>query len=106
MMHEVCVAAWAAAVQALWHLATPGATLSTRVAPTLSPVNFMNDVDEVDEPPAVPAPSKPGPDVKPPPANSIVEDVDLATFKPTFIPSGSKPKDGEKEKQETEGFKG
>ncbi|KAG1816446.1 uncharacterized protein BJ212DRAFT_1354770 [Suillus subaureus] len=64
----------------------------------------MDNDDEVDEPPAVsvPAgPSQPGPDVKPPPpANGIVEDVDLATFKPTFIPRGSKPKDGEKEKKE------
>jgi G patch domain-containing protein 1 len=44
--------------------------------------------------------SKPGPDVKPPPANGIVEDVDLATFKSkfksTFI---SKPKDKRKEKE-------
>ncbi|KAG1771048.1 hypothetical protein EV702DRAFT_1137589 [Suillus placidus] len=62
----------------------------------------MDDVDEMDEPPAVSAPavpSKPGPDVKPPPANGIVEDVDLATFKPTFIPRGSKPKDAEKKEK-------
>jgi G patch domain-containing protein 1 len=62
----------------------------------------VDDVDEVDEAPAVSAPagpSKPGPDVKPPPANGIVEDVDLATFKPTFIPRGSKPKDAEKKEK-------
>jgi G patch domain-containing protein 1 len=59
----------------------------------------MDDVDEVGESPAVSMPagqSKPGPDVKPPPANGIVEDVDLVTFKSkfksTFI---SKPKDEE-----------
>jgi len=62
----------------------------------------MDDVDEVDEAPAVsmPAgPSKPGPNVKPPPANGIVEDVDLATFKPTFMPRGSKLKDVEKKEK-------
>jgi len=37
---------------------------------------------------------KPGPDFKPPPANGIVEDVDPAAFKSTFI---SKPKDKKKE---------
>jgi G patch domain-containing protein 1 len=61
--------------------------------------DHMDDVNEVDEPPAVSAPagpSKPGLDVKPLPANGIVEDVDLATFKPTFIPRGSKQKDAEK----------
>jgi G patch domain-containing protein 1 len=60
---------------------------------------IMDDINEVDESPAVymPAgPSKPGPDVKPPPTNGIVEDVDLATFKSTFI---SKPKDKKKEKE-------
>ncbi|KAG2357773.1 hypothetical protein BDR07DRAFT_1473341 [Suillus spraguei] len=31
--------------------------------------------------------------------NGIVEDVDLATFKPTFIPRGSKPKDTEKKQK-------
>ncbi|KAG2033800.1 hypothetical protein BDR03DRAFT_1071095 [Suillus americanus] len=49
----------------------------------------MDNVDEVDEPPAVSTPakrSKPGLEIKPPPANRIVGDVDLATFKPTFIP--------------------
>lgn len=62
----------------------------------------MDDVDEVDEPPAVSAPagpSKPDLDVKPPPVNGIVEDVDLTTFKPTFIPRGSKPKDAEKKEK-------
>jgi G patch domain-containing protein 1 len=62
----------------------------------------VDDVDEVDEAPAVSAPagpSKPGPDVKPSPVNGIVEDVDLATFKPTFIPRGSKPKDAEKKEK-------
>ncbi|KAG1876507.1 hypothetical protein DFJ58DRAFT_178448 [Suillus subalutaceus] len=46
-----------------------------------------------------PLPSKRGQDVKALPANGIVEDVDLATFKPTFILRGSKPKDAEKEKK-------
>ncbi|KAG1724184.1 hypothetical protein EDB19DRAFT_1930151 [Suillus lakei] len=65
--------------------------------------DHVDDVDEVDEPPVVFAPagpSEPVPDVKPaPPANGIVEDVDLATFKPTFIPRGSKPKDTEKKEK-------
>ncbi|KAG1897082.1 uncharacterized protein F5891DRAFT_1050235 [Suillus fuscotomentosus] len=64
----------------------------------------IDDVDEVDEPPAVSAPAGPSnpapdPDVKPPPSNGIVEDVDLATFKPTFIPRGSKPKETEKKER-------
>ncbi|KAG0694131.1 hypothetical protein DFH29DRAFT_961354 [Suillus ampliporus] len=65
----------------------------------------MGDVDEVDEPPpvSVPAgPSEPVPEVKPaPPASGIVEDVDLATFKPTFIPRGSKTKDAEKKEKKS-----
>ncbi|KAG1747898.1 uncharacterized protein EDB91DRAFT_1115387 [Suillus paluster] len=67
----------------------------------------MDDVDEADEPPAaaisVPVgPSEPVPEVKPaPPANAIVEDVDLTTFKPTFIPRGSKTKDTEKKEKKS-----
>ncbi|KAG1881293.1 hypothetical protein F4604DRAFT_473060 [Suillus subluteus] len=45
--------------------------------------------------------SKRGPDVKALPANVVVEDVDLATFKPTFILRGSKPKDAEKKEKKT-----
>ncbi|KAG2141951.1 hypothetical protein DEU56DRAFT_795742 [Suillus clintonianus] len=65
----------------------------------------MDDVDEADEPPAISAPagpSEPVPEVKPaPPANGVVEDVDLATFKPTFIPRASKTKDAEKKEKKT-----
>jgi G patch domain-containing protein 1 len=59
-------------------------------------------VDDVDEPSvvSVPAkPSEPAPEVKQaPPANGVVEDIDIATFKPTFIPRASKTKDTEKKK--------
>jgi len=59
-----------------------------------------DDAGDVDEPPAVSVPVKPSEpvaEVKPaPPANGILEDVDLATFKPTFIPRVSKPKESEK----------
>lgn len=60
----------------------------------------VDGADDVDEPPAVSVPAKPSEtvlEVKPaPPVNGIVEDVDLATFKPTFIPRVSKAKDVEK----------
>ncbi|KAG1858742.1 hypothetical protein DFJ58DRAFT_781442 [Suillus subalutaceus] len=50
--------------------------------------------------------SKPGPNVKPLPTTGIMEDVDLATIKPTFIPRGSKPKDAEKKEKKNKKQKG
>lgn len=62
--------------------------------------DHVDGADDVDEPPAVSVPAKPSElvlEVKPAlPVNSIVEDVDMATFKPTFIPRVSKTKDAEK----------
>ncbi|KAG1858751.1 hypothetical protein DFJ58DRAFT_876230 [Suillus subalutaceus] len=55
----------------------------------------MDHVDEVNKP----LPSTLGLDVKPPAANGAMEDVDLATFKSTFMPRESKPKDADKEKK-------
>ncbi|KAG2032012.1 hypothetical protein BDR03DRAFT_1015566 [Suillus americanus] len=58
-------------------------------------MDCMNHVDEVNEP----LPFTPGLDVKPPVANGVMEDVDLATFKPTFVPRGSKLTDSEKKEK-------
>ncbi|KAG1816453.1 uncharacterized protein BJ212DRAFT_1480902 [Suillus subaureus] len=65
-----------------------------------------NDVDGPHVVSAPAGPSIPGPDDKPPAANGIVEDVDLATFKPTFIPRGSKAKDAEKNEKTNKKQKG
>ncbi|OAX37659.1 hypothetical protein K503DRAFT_719455 [Rhizopogon vinicolor AM-OR11-026] len=70
----------------------------------------IDGADDVDESPAISVPEKPSEsvtEVKPaPPANGVVEDVDLATFKPTFIPRMSKTKDTEKKDKKSKKQKG